>query len=172
MKSVNCCIMIEVRVSELLRGLSTCGLLSCDVEKCVEVLFCDESELNPSMENYSGIINVRNILNKDVVKKRGRPRKIDSKKDEKSEPKKRGRPRKEKQIVSTANNSDDLIASLVKDAQASKEEEEEEEVINVKRREIDGITYLVSSNNIVFDINTEDEIGTFDEPTNKVILSC
>ena len=65
-----------------------------------------------------------------------------------------------------------MIASLVKDAQASKEEEEEEEVINVKRREIDGITYLVSSNNIVFDINTEDEIGTFDEPTNKVILSC
>ena len=165
--------MLEVSVSELLSKLNSSGVLSCDVKLCCDLLFCDESTLDllcVNGINKCEMLKARNLLNKDVSKKRGRPRKNESSKSEKSEPKKRGRPRKEKCVVSTENASDDLIASLVRNAQEI--EEEEEEVINVKRQEIDGKMYLISSTNVVYDINTEDEIGTFDEQTNKVILCC
>jgi hypothetical protein len=162
--------MLEVSVSALLSKLNSSGVLSCDVNLCCDLLFCDESDLMLKCGNEINkceMLKARNLLNKDVSKKRGRPRKNECSKSEKSEPKKRGRPRKEKCVVSTENASDDLIASLVRNAQ---EVEEEEEVINVKRQEVDGKMYLISSTNIVFDINTEDEIGIYDKAENKIVL--
>ena len=47
-------------------------------------------------------------------------------------------------------------------------EEEEEEAVHVKRREINGKMYLLSSDNIVYDIDSHDEIGTFNEETEQI----
>lgn len=165
-------------LSELLCCLNDVGLLSSSVDVS-EV--CDQLRL--SVEEYSRLDNksndlsaLRELLNcngiAEAKKKRGRPRK---EKKEPSEPKKRGRPRKEKK-VSTTPNSDDLIASLVESVkrEETKEdnkfniEEEEEEAVHVKRREINGKMYLLSSDNIVYDIDSHDEIGTFNEETEEI----
>ena len=168
-------------LSELLCCLNDVGLLCSSVDVS-EV--CDQLRL--SVEEYSRLDNksndlsaLRELLNcngcsvSEPKKKRGRPRK---EKKEPSEPKKRGRPRKEKK-VSTTPTSDDLIASLVESVKREEtnennksniEEEEEEEAVHVKRREINGKMYLLSSDNIVYDIETHDEIGTFDEKTGEI----
>jgi len=166
-------------LSELLCCLKDVGLLSSSLD-VKEV--CDDLRL--SVEEYSRLDNKRNDLSAlrellncngvgETKKKRGRPRK---EKKEPSEPKKRGRPRKEKK-VSTTPNSDDLIASLVEsvkreeikeDNKSNIEEEEEEEAVHVKRREINGKMYLLSSDNIVYDIDSHDEIGTFNEETGQI----
>jgi hypothetical protein len=167
-------------LSELLCCLNSVGLLSSSVD-VKEV--CDELRL--SVEEYSRLDNkgndlsaLRELLNCNGVaeakKKRGRPRK---EKTALVEPKKRGRPRKEKKVSSTPN-SDDLIASLVESVKREetkednktniKEEEEEEEAVHVKRREINGKMYLLSSDNIVYDIDSHDEIGTFNEETEQI----
>ena len=165
-------------LSELLCCLNDVGLLSSSVD-VKEV--CNELRL--SVEEYSRLDNksndlsaLRELLNCNGVgetkKKRGRPRK---EKKEPSEPKKRGRPRKEQKVYSTPN-SDDLIASLVesvkreetKEDNRSNIEEEEEEAVHVKRREINGKMYLLSSDNIVYDIDSHDEIGTFNEETEQI----
>ena len=168
-------------LSELLCCLNDVGLLCSSVD-VNEV--CDQLRL--SVEEYSRLDNkstdlsaLRELLNRnggsvsETKKKRGRPRK---EKKEPSEPKKRGRPRKEKK-VSTTPTSDDLIASLVEsvkreetneDNESNIKEEEEEEAVHVKRREINGKMYLLSSDNIVYDIETHDEIGTFDEKTGEI----
>ena len=168
-------------LSELLCCLKDVGLLSSSLD-VKEV--CDDLRL--SVEEYSRLDNKRNDLSalrellncngvsvSETKKKRGRPRK---EKKEPSEPKKRGRPRKEKK-VSTTPNSDDLIASLVEsvkreeikeDNKSNIEEEEEEEAVHVKRREINGKMYLLSSDNIVYDIDSHDEIGTFNEETGQI----
>ena len=167
-------------LSELLCCLKDVGLLSSSLD-VKEVC----AELRLSVEEYSRLDNkgndltaLRELLNCNGVsepkKKRGRPRK---EKKEPSEPKKRGRPRKEKK-VSTTPTSDDLIASLVESVKREEikednksnieEEEEEEEAVHVKRREINGKMYLLSSDNIVYDIDSHDEIGTFNEETGQI----
>ena len=153
-------------LSELLCCLKDVGLLSSSLD-VKEVC----GDLRLSVEEYSRLDNKRNdltalreLLNcngvSETKKKRGRPRK---EKKEPSEPKKRGRPRKEKK-VSTTPTSDDLIASLVEsvkreetkeDNRSNIEEEEEEEAVHVKRREINGKMYLLSSDNIVYDIDSQ-----------------
>lgn len=91
--------------------------------------------------------------------KRGRP-----KKEKNEEPKKkRGRPRKEKEVVSNTA-GEELIASLLKVNERSEEEEETE----VERYEIGSKTYLKSKHNILYDIESHDCIGIWNENTKSI----
>lgn len=123
--------------------------------------------------------------------KRGRPKK-DSSAEEKSESvlcgeeassssssseekKKRGRPKKEKEIVNNEA-GEDLIASLVKELHDSsnieeelcEEEEEEEEETTVKKFEFNGTTYLKSDDHILYDMNSHEGIGIWNEETQEI----
>jgi hypothetical protein len=51
------------------------------------------------------------------------------------------------------------------------EEEEEEEVVKVKRVKINNKDYLKSSNNVLYDIDTNDAIGVWDENKQEIILN-
>ena len=99
--------------------------------------------------------------------------------------KKRGRPRKEKSMSSN-NEGEELIASLLKerkeselcvvvnDVSSSSSEKEassdaEEETLVIKI-EIDGKTYLKSEDNTVFDFMSHDELGIWNEKENKIVL--
>ena len=90
------------------------------------------------------------------------------------EDKKRGRPKKEE--VKTE--SEDLFATLIKEAADSKvecveskvvekvvelEEGELEEVEEVKKFKHGGVSYLRSSNGVMYDIKTEEAIGVWNE---------
>ncbi len=133
-----------------------------------------------------------------VKKKRGRPQKselvvesvvesVELKSELVVEPvkKKRGRPRKEKSMSSN-NEGEELIASLLKerkeselcvvvnDVSSSSSEKEassdaEEETLVIKI-EIDGKTYLKSEDNTVFDFMSHDELGIWNEKENKIVL--
>ena len=137
--------------------------------------------------------------------KRGRPKKDTSAEDTASEtssvvtePKKRGRPKKNKEVVSTLNKGDDLIATLVAKAKTEtsnsiekvnkneetedekeheKEEEEEEEEedsdseeISVSRFNHKGKMYLKASDNTIYDVDTHDPIGVWDPEKNDILL--
>ena len=128
--------------------------------------------------------------------KRGRPKKDTSAEDteseagsESGEKKKRGRPKKEKEIV-TANVGEDLIASLIQDSQEEKIEEttpisgpvtevkdeelkpseidDDDEETNVVKFEIDGTTYLKSDDNVLFDMNSHDCVGIWNEESKTI----
>jgi len=120
--------------------------------------------------------------------KRGRPKKDTSAEDTASEcsveKKKRGRPKKEKAVVCN-NVGEELIASLVSEQtcvseetsgcketellpENINEEEEEEEETNVVKFEINGKIYLKSEDNILFDINSHDAIGVWNEETSDI----
>jgi len=118
--------------------------------------------------------------------KRGRPKKDTSAEDTASEcsveKKKRGRPKKEKAVVCN-NVGEELIASLVSEQTCVSEEtsgcketellpeninEEEEEETNVVKFEINGKIYLKSEDNILFDINSHDAIGVWNEETSDI----
>jgi len=126
------------------------------------------------------------------IEKRGRPKKDTSTEDtasEKSdvapvssaEKKKRGRPKKEKEIISN-NAGEDLIASLMKDTQNTIETElepkleteleteleEEEEETSVIKFEINGTTYLKSDDHILYDMNSHEGIGIWNEETKEI----
>lgn len=117
--------------------------------------------------------------------KRGRPRK---EKDVKEvvEKKKRGRPKKEK-VVSN-NVGEELIASLLSEkremSNVSNEkelivennvessvgcEEEVEEETCVVKFEIRGKIYLKSDDNVLYDMNSHDAIGIWNEETNEIV---
>ena len=93
--------------------------------------------------------------------------------------KKRGRPRKEKS-VSSNNEGEDLIASLLNERKdqdkkaptdnVENEESLEEEETLVIKIEIDGKTYLKSEDNTVFDFMSHDELGRWNEKENKIVL--
>mgnify|MGYP007047368946 CR=1 FL=1 len=121
-------------------------------------------------------------------KKRGRPKKdsdtivIDTD-EEGAVPKKRGRPKKEKKVMETVA-GDDLIANMVANLTSSvdpvnvlndsgelKEEEiiEEDDTTEVKNLTIDCINYLVDQDNIVYDVETQEEIGTYNPETNSIM---
>jgi len=51
------------------------------------------------------------------------------------------------------------------------EEEEEEEVVKVKRVKINNKDYLKSSNNVLYDVDTNDAIGVWDENKQEIILN-
>lgn len=124
-------------------------------------------------------------------KGRGRPKKDTSADDTASETseslspisstekKKRGRPKKEKEIISN-NAGEDLIASLMQDVSPTikapelekelepEEEEEEEETTSVEKFEFNGITYLKSEDNVLYDINSHEGIGIWNEETKEI----
>ena len=93
--------------------------------------------------------------------------------------KKRGRPRKEKS-VSSNNEGEDLIASLLNERKdqdkkapsdnVENEESLEEEETLVIKIEIGGKTYLKSEDNTVFDFMSHDELGRWNEKENKIVL--
>ena len=127
--------------------------------------------------------------------KRGRPKKDTSAGDTASEcsegeKKKRGRPKKNKEIVNN-NAGEDLIASLLeqenteeKKAGASSEEliagasseelieeeveDEDEDETKVIKFEIEGKTYLKSEDNVLYDMESHDAIGIWNEESNKI----
>ncbi|NBT49487.1 MAG: hypothetical protein EBT07_17045 [Actinobacteria bacterium] len=51
------------------------------------------------------------------------------------------------------------------------EEEEEEEVVKVKRVKINDKDYLKSNNNVLYDVDTNDAIGVWDENKQEIILN-
>ena len=112
------------------------------------------------------------------VGKRGRPRKSSVEKGvEKSvEVKKRGRPRKEKKSSNIA--GEELIASLLKEREEvvkeeevvneeKKEEDEEEETVVVKY-EIGGVTYLKTVENVLYDMESHELVGVWNEKTKEI----
>jgi len=113
--------------------------------------------------------------------KRGRPRK-EGGKEVSVVKKSRGRPRKSKEVVSS-NVGEELIASLMKECEneeCEKEECEKEECENeeceneeceetcVERFEYDGVTYLKSEENMLFDINSHEALGVWNEMDGKI----
>ena len=117
--------------------------------------------------------------------KRGRPKKDSSADDtssESSEKKKRGRPKKEKEVVSNTI-GEDLIASLitsqiseniegiVEESECNEvvcDDEEEEEETKVVKFELNGKNYLKSEDNIVFDFESHDAVGLWNDETNEI----
>jgi len=57
------------------------------------------------------------------------------------------------------------------DEEEDDEEDEEEEVVKVKRVKINNKDYLKSSNNVLYDIDTNDAIGVWDENKQEIILN-
>lgn len=115
--------------------------------------------------------------------KRGRPKKDTSAEDTASEcsegeKKKRGRPKKTKEVISN-NAGEDLIASLLEqeNSQEEKKEEElveenvdsdEEDETKVIKFEIEGKTYLKSEDNILYDMDSHDAIGIWNDERNEI----
>ena len=118
--------------------------------------------------------------------KRGRPKK-EKKEEPVGEKKKRGRPKKETKVVS-ANQGEDLIAKLVKEQQAKKMEEEakkkeeeakkkeeaktmeedDEEGTEVVKFEIDGISYLKSDDDVLYDMESHEVVGVWNKTTEQI----
>ena len=118
------------------------------------------------------------------VSKRGRPKRDtsaeDTESEEGNETKKRGRPKKEKEIVSTSV-GEDLIASLIEESKEKSitindenmnpdliydsDSEDGEPVVTF---EINGTTYLKSGDNVLFDLNSHDCVGLWNEETKKI----
>jgi len=119
------------------------------------------------------------------VSNRGRPKRDtsaeDTESEEGNETKKRGRPKKEKEIVSTSV-GEDLIASLIEESKENKsitindenmnpdliDDSESEDGEPVVTFEINGTTYLKSGDNVLFDLNTHDCVGLWNEETKKI----
>jgi len=82
--------------------------------------------------------------------------------------------------VSSNNEGEDLIASLLNERKdqekkqpvdnVENEESPEEEETLVIKIEIDGKTYLKSEDNTVFDFMSHDELGRWNEKENKIVL--
>lgn len=121
-------------------------------------------------------------------KKRGRPKNVNESKSTEGgvgdeSPKKRGRPKKEKKEVETVA-GDDLIANLVTNFNAEVlgkgdvdlelkidgelEEDDVEESTEVRKLTIDGTDYLVDEMNTVYDMESQDEIGSYNSETNSI----
>ena len=123
------------------------------------------------------------------VSKRGRPKRDTSAEDTESEDgtetKKRGRPKKEKEIVSTSV-GEDLIASLIEESKEKSnietsssivedimnpseiDDSDSEEGEPVVTFEINGTTYLKSTDNVLFDLNSHDCVGLWNEETKNI----
>ena len=77
-------------------------------------------------------------------------------------------------VVTTAKDGDDLITSLIQNAEreaagGAGEELEEEEPLEVMVFEHDGVQYLRSKENVLFDQETEEEIGRWDEEQQQIV---
>ena len=155
-------------------------------KECKEVSNDWKEESNDSKEDWKEESKEESNDSKEESKEEWKEESNDSKEEWKEvvEPvkKKRGRPRKEKSMSSN-NESEDLIASLLKerkeselekvvnDAWSEKESssDAEEETLVIKI-EIDGKTYLKSEDNTVFDFMSHDELGRWNEKEQKIVL--
>jgi hypothetical protein len=81
------------------------------------------------------------------------------------EKKKRGRPRKEKEVCSNVR-GEELIASLIEEAQLEKREEEEE--TRVIRFKINGTEYLKSEDNVLYDNKSHEAVGIWNENSGSI----
>jgi len=127
---------------------------------------------------------------------RGRPKKSTSTtdtSDEESiaEPKKRGRPTKEKKVIENGNVGDDLIKNLIEEA--NKSEPKKEATLEQKKEEtpependddddsdddeetvvvpftFKGVKYLKAADNTVYDNDTHEEVGIWDEEKQEIV---
>lgn len=172
---------MKVNVLKLLNGLSDRGVLSLNftdaklLEECISLLNGEYSNAvgaNAVGANTDVLINSKlGVVNAGIESP---PASLPLKK--------RGRPRKEKSVVSsTSDRGDDLIASLVAEAQRSKQNKDSddgvlvpepvdtEEAITVKKMEYDGETYLISGTNVIFSFSDHEEIGIFKD--GRIILN-
>ena len=121
--------------------------------------------------------------------KRGRPSKAKDTSAEdtasecsEGEKKKRGRPKKNKEVVSN-NAGEDLIASLLEQENTGSQpedkkeeeelieeevEEEDEDETKVIKFDIEGKTYLKSEDNVLYDMESHDAIGLWNDETKKI----
>jgi hypothetical protein len=127
---------------------------------------------------------------------RGRPKKststTDTSDDESiAEPKKRGRPTKEKKVIENGNVGDDLIKNLIEEANKSEPKKEatpepkKEETPEPKNDDDDdsdddeetvvvpftfkGVKYLKAADNTVYDNDTHEEVGIWDEEKQEIV---
>lgn len=128
-------------------------------------------------------------LTEETTKKRGRPKKPTESEEggvgDVSPKKSRGRPKKEKKALESLA-GDDLIANMIatmapqavvsgdvivedSDSKSNEDDElEEESVTEVNMLIVKGIQYLLDEDNTVYDVNTQDEIGTYDEESDTI----
>ena len=112
-----------------------------------------------------------------------------------AEPKKRGRPPKEKKVIENGNVGDDLIKNLIEEANKNdskkvptpppKEQtpppkaatpepdndddsDDEEETVVVPFT-FKGVKYLKATDNTIYDINTHEEVGVWDEEKQEIV---
>ena len=172
--------MMKVNVLELLNGLNDRGVLSLNyknnelLEACIALLNEDEkindSIMKESLSQVKDTIAEHKVVEHKLAEHKGT---ADATTVKSAPTKKRGRPRKEKTFVSSSSDrGDDLIASLVAEAQRSKQNKhsdkpltpelyDSEEAIKVKKIEYDGDTYLISDKNIIFSFDDHEEIGFY-----------
>ena len=99
---------------------------------------------------------------------------VDSTDDEAETEAARPKAMADNRVVTTAKEGDDLITSLIQNAEreaagGAGEELEEEEPLEVMVFEHDGIQYLRSKENVLFDQETEEEIGRWDEEQQQIV---
>ena len=114
-----------------------------------------------------------------------------------AEPKKRGRPPKEKKVIENGNVGDDLIKNLIEEANKSEpkkvatpepkkattpepkkattpeadnddDSDDEEETVVVPFI-FKGVKYLKATDNTIYDINTHEEVGVWDEEKQEIV---
>ena len=112
-----------------------------------------------------------------------------------AEPKKRGRPPKEKKVIENGNVGDDLIKNLIEEANKSEpkktatpppkeptpppkaatpependdDTDDEEETVVVPFT-FKGVKYLKAADNTIYDINTHEEVGVWDEEKQEIV---
>lgn len=113
-----------------------------------------------------------------------------------AEPKKRGRPPKEKKVIENGNVGDDLIKNLIEEANKSEPKkiatpppkeptpepkktatpependddiDDEEETV-VAPFTFKGVKYLKAADNTIYDINTHEEVGVWDEEKQEIV---
>lgn len=147
--------------------------------------------------NRNGITIPECQLTEETTKKRGRPKKPTESEEggvgDVSPKKSRGRPKKEKKVLESLA-GDDLIANMIAtmgsnssssivdvnmnmnndsndmtDVISKNDEElEEESVTEVSMLRVNGKDYLLDINNVVYDVNTQEEIGTYNEENNTI----
>jgi hypothetical protein len=113
-----------------------------------------------------------------------------------AEPKKRGRPPKEKKVIENGNVGDDLIKNLIEEANKSEpkktatpppkeptsepkktatpependDDSDDEEETVVAPFTFKGVKYLKAADNTVYDINTHEEVGVWDEEKQEIV---
>ena len=121
----------------------------------------------------------------DKPKGRGRPKKArqdpsvsstdesgsDAEAAEKPKPKKKKAKKKTGKVVSSAQDGEDLITTLLKQAEEREEREaEDEEPLQVEKFEFDGVEYLRSADGAVFDVETQEPVGRWDDDMEDLTL--